>query len=649
MVRGAPFQFKGVLPFLRDKAEKRTQGESRDSCTLTRYGLACLCTLGFLCLFGFDAYSQKSPTAHNTRKVSVLTQRNDNARSGANFAETTLNTRTVDVKANSFGKLFSVAVDGNIYAQPLYVADVGFTSGPPRDVLYVATAKNNVYAIDANTGEQIWAESLGPSVPAVDITDFGRGQLQMGSRWDYKDLYPDVGITSTPVIDTDSKTIFVVAKTKEGDLASPQYHYRLHAMSIQTGVEVQQPVDIRGSVVGTAVDAKDGKIIFDPLLQLNRPGLLLVDGMLYVAFGSHGDAGPFHGWIFGYRLSAINQPAVVFCTTPNSNGQQLLNSNPVARFKWNRGGIWQSGNGLAADEQGAIYLATGDGAWDGRHNFGDSYLKLDNRLTILDWFTPSNHAIELDNQDVDLGSGGPVLLPGNLLIGGGKEGKLFVIKRDHLGHFSATPQAQDAEIVQEFQVTKLPVDPMHACGKCFHHLHGAPVFWPASDGLRVYVWPEMESLKAFKLVNGKFFPAGQSQISAPMPMPGMRTSMPGGILALSSDGDTLGTAIVWASIPIKDNANVQNVPGVLRAFNASDVTREIWDSEMNTADQLGYFAKFCAPTVANGKVYVATFAPETGYPAAVQTGPAHIVVYGLFGKSGRKPPVEYQTLVRRSQ
>jgi hypothetical protein len=156
----------------------------------------------------------------------------------------------------------------------------------------------------------------------------------------------------------------------------------------------------------------------------------------------------------------------------------------------------------------------------------------------------------------------------------------------------------------------------------------------------MYVWPEMESLKSFRLVDGRFVAEGESQTSAPMPMPDMQTSMPGGILALSSDGGKIGSAIVWSSIPIKDDANRRNVPGVLRAFDASDVTKELWNSEMNPADELGYFAKFCPPTVVAGKVFMATFAPETGYPAAVPTGPAHIVVYGLLGTEGRRPAAD---------
>ncbi len=570
------------------------------------------------------------------RKSSILTQRNDNARSGANLTETILNAKTVDAKAGLFGKLFSVAVDGNVYAQPLYAADLSFENGARRDVLYVATAKNNVYAIDANTGEQIWAKHLGPSIPATDVTAYARRHLNVEQNWDYKDLYPDIGITSTPVIDIQSATIFVAAKTKERGAAHPKCHYRLHALDMRSGNAVQKPVDIQGSVAGGAADAKHHRIVFNPFLQLNRPGLLLVNGTVYVAFGSVGDPGPFHGWVFGYKASAIDQPPRIFCTTPVKRSL----GEPGDATEWNRGGIWQSGTGLAADENGAIYLSTGDGAWDGKRNFSNSYLKLSEQLEVLDWFTPWNHQL-LDDQDIDLGSGGPVLLPGNLFVGGGKEGKLYLIKRDHLGHFSPTPQAQDAEIVQQIQVTSQPLEP--TCGDRLHHLHGAPVFWPASDGFRVYVWPEMERLKTFKLVDGRLVPDGESWATAPMPISRVQTSMPGGILALSSDGAKTGSAIVWASIPIKENANRQNVPGVLRAFDASDVTRELWNSEMNPSDRLGYFAKFCPPTVANGKVYMATFAAEAGYPAAVQTGPAHIVVYGV--RASRKPPAEYRTFI----
>jgi len=606
--------------------------------------LAYVSTLSCVSFCAVHSFAQAAIKVQASKRVSVLTQRNDNSRSGTNLSETVLNTKNVDARTKKFGKLFSIAVDGNVFAQPLYAAGVEFNSGPARDVLYVATEKNNVYAIDANSGEQIWSRNLGAPVPALDITVFGRGPLQMGGSWDYKDLYPDIGITSTPVIDIRSGTIFVAAKTKEGTPQVAEYHYRLHAIDMRTGAEAQAPVEIKGSVPGSAIDAKEHRIVFNPFLQLNRPGLLLLDGRVYVAFGSHGDAGPFHGWIFAYNSSDIDGPPIIFCSTPDRDGEQAPD-DPRETIEWNRGGIWQSGTGLAADEQGAIYLSTGDGAWDGERNFSNSFLKLNERLEVIDWFTPWNYA-DLDRQDLDVGSTGAVLLPGKLIIGGGKEGKLYVIHCDHLGHVSETRQAQDAAIVQQIQATTPPSNPTPACANCYHHLHGPPVFWPASDGLRIYIWPEMESLKSYKLVQGKFVPDGESHISAPMPMPGMQSSMPGGMLALSSDGDKIGSAIAWSSMPIHDNANRQNVPGVLRAFDVANLANELWDSEMNPSDRLGYFAKFCPPTIANGRVYMATFAPETGYPAAVQTGAAHIVVYGLFGKSGRKSPVEYQTVVK---
>lgn len=609
--------------------------------TIRNCSLVCLGAAILLCLCAGDGFANAK--SRPTQRVSVLTQRYDNARSGTNLSETLLNTKNVSAKSQTFGKLFSVAVDGNVFAQPLYAADVEFKTGPRRDVLYVATEKNNVYAVDANSGEQIWAVNLGAPVPALDITIYGRGPLQMGNSWDYKDLYPDIGITSTPVIDVRSGTMFVVAKTKEGTAAAPEYRYRLHAIDMRTGSDSQAPVEIEGAVSGSAIDAKDHKVVFNPFIQLNRPGLLLLDGKVYVAFGSHGDAGPFHGWIFGYEASAIHQPPVIFCSTPDADGEAQPNEQRET-IEWNRGGIWQSGNGLAADEHGAIYFATGDGVWDGRRNFSDSFVKVNGRLEVLDWFTPWNHE-ELDSQDLDLGSTGTVLLPGNMMIGGGKDGKLYVVRRDHLGHVSETIQEQEDHIVQQIQVTKPPVKVTPVCSTCYRHLHGSPVFWPTAEGLRIFIWPEMESLKAYKLVNGKFVADGESHTSAPMPMPGMQTSMPGGMLVLSSNADKEGSAIVWSSMPLAANANRQNVPGVLRAFDASNLMNELWNSELNPDDRLGYFAKFCPPTVVNGRVYMATFAPESGYPAAIQTGPAHIVVYGLFGKSGRRPPVEFKTLV----
>jgi alpha-glucosidase len=589
--------------------------------------------------------AQAGPRPFSGSDVSILTQRYDSSRTGTNLREKVLNVENVSATAKSFGKLYSFAVDGNVYAQPLYVANLTVSANVSRNVLYVATQKNNIYALDADTGTQLWARSLGASMPATDFTTYARTSLHEPNSFDYKDVYPDVGVTSTPVIDLRSETIFVVAKTKEGTTAAPSYHYRLHALNLKTGRDQQKPIEISGGVAGTSADAQDGKVIFDPLLQLNRPGLLLAYGKIYVAFGSTGDAGPFHGWVFGFDALSIAHPPIILCTTPDQDGPPTI-TPPGTIARANHGGIWQSGNGLASDDEGSIYLSTGDGAWDGKRNFSDSYLRLDKDLNIKDWFTPWNHLTELDDQDVDLGSGGPVLLPGRLLVGGGKEGKLYVIRRDYLGHLSNSLDAESHSIVQEMQVTQLPPNPARACSNCFRHLHGSPVYWPTPDGLHMYVWPEMEKLKAFKMSNGLFVADGLSPESAPMQMSEDITSMPGGILVVSSDGGRIGSGIVWAALPKAQDANRRNVPGVLRAFDASDVSKEIWNSEMNPLDQLGNFAKFCPPVVANGKVYLATFAPEQGYPdQVVQTGPAQIVVYGILDKGVRKPVATYPTVV----
>jgi alpha-glucosidase len=479
---------------------------------------------------------------------------------------------------------------------------------------------------------------------STDFTNYVRTTLHQPNSFDYKDIYPDVGVTSTPVIDVISETLFVVAKTKEGTTTAPSYHYRLHALNLKTGRDQQQSVEIRGSVAGTSADAQDGMVVFDPFLQLNRPGLLLAYGKVYVAFGSTGDMGAFHGWVFGFDALALSHSPIILCTTPDEDGPQTL-TPPGATARANHGGVWQSGNGLASDDEGSIYLSTGDGAWDGKRNLSDSYMRLDKDLKVKDWFTPWNHLTELDDQDIDLGSGGPVLLPGRLLVGGGKEGKLYVIKRDTLGHLSASLDAESHAVVQEMQVTKLPPNPTKACSNCFRHLHGSPVYWPAPDGLRIYVWPEMERLQAFKMTNGLFVADSFSPESAPMNMAPDITSMPGGMLAVSSDGSRNGTAILWAALPKAQDANRQNVPGVLRAFDASDISKEIWNSEMNPLDAVGNFAKYNPPVVANGKVYLATFAPEKGYPdQVVQTGPAQVVVYGILNQGPRKPVTTYSTV-----
>jgi hypothetical protein len=310
--------------------------------------------------------------------------------------------------------------------------------------------------------------------------------------------------------------------------------------------------------------------------------------VIYLAFGSHGDLPPYHGWVMGYDAATLQQVGV-FNTTS----------------KGNRGGIWQGGQGLTSDENGYIYLMSGNGSFSyntGGPNLGMSFVKLSTPgLTVVDWFTPYDYSI-LNSADADLGASGPLLIPGtNLIMGGGKEKVFHVLNRNNMGHFHA---GSNSQIVQNFRATG-------------GHIHGSPIYWDSPNkGPVVYVWGENDYLKAFNLVNGLFQlrPAANSTMKVPR-------GMPGAMLSLSADGSMPGTGIVWASHAYSDSTSSRPVPGILRAFDASNVSIQLWNSKQKGArDDLGNFAKFCSPTIANGKVYLGTFSNQ-------------LVVYGLLGGS----------------
>ncbi len=498
--------------------------------------------------------------------ANVLTQHNDNYRAGANLNETALNTATVN--ALRFGKLFSRAVDGYIYAQPLYVAQVNIPGQGARNVVYVATEHNSVYAFDADAADAkapLWQVNLGAPVPSTDIDP------------DYHDLTPEIGITSTPVIDPGSQTIYVVAKSKD---ASNAYHQKLHALDLATGQNrMGSPVEISAQVQGIGLGNANGTISFDPLLNLNRPGLLLLNGAVYLAFGSHGDIGDYHGWVLGYDAKTLAQVAV-FCPTPD--GKEAA--------------IWMSGQGLAADENNNIYFVTSNGtfsAQNGGRDYGDSALKLSTNggLSVVDSFTPHNQDV-LSEIDADLGAGGPVLLPGvNRLVFAGKDTVFRVLDTNNLGGFD--PQTD--RIVQQFQAS-------------MDSALGAPVYWNSpNNGPVIYYWGAGDYLKVFKLIGGQFetSPASQSTVAG---LIGISNSPP---MSLSANGSNAGSGILWATSPVEGNANDETVSGILRAFDAADVSKELWNSKQNAdRDDIGSFAKFCPPTVANGKVYVATFSGQ---------------------------------------
>ncbi len=538
-------------------------------------------------------------TMGTTAAVAVLTQHNDVSRTGANLNETILNTSNVTV--TQFGKLFTRTVDGQIYAQPLYVPNLTFPGSGSHNAVFVATMHNTIYAFDADDpgmAAPLWQTSLGPSalLPSPDI----------GPN-PYLDISVEVGTLSTPVIDPASNTLYAVAFNKDSPSSCTitcTYNYRLHALDLTTGVEkFGGPVVITGTYPGCGWDNMSCTLTFTPNRELQRTGLLLSNGVIYFAFASFGDKAPAHGWVFGYDAATL-QRVSIYNSTPNGG----------------YGGIWQSGQGLAADADGYLYFITGNGTFTTAINntdYGNSFMKLDpahvanGRLPIADWFIPYNQAY-LNANDLDLGSAGPLLIPNtNLLLSGGKEGKLYLIDRGNMGHYNG-PAGPD-NVVQSFQVTNIVTNT--------GHIHGSPVYWNSPNGPLVYVWGEGDPLKAFSLTVHS--PISATFLTTPVAT-GTTTLqpyfMPGGILSISANGSTPGSGIVWASHPMT-NAQHATSLGVLRAYDASNVGVELWNSQQNLArDDVGDYAKFCPPTVVNGKVYLATFAHQ-------------LAVYGLLAPS----------------
>ncbi len=530
-----------------------------------------------------DAYGRRGEALQDG--VSVLTQHNDNQRTGANLRERVLT--TTNVTKRTFGKLFvrdlpegvTPSAPGQLYAQPLYVANA--IGG--KNVVYVATERNNVYAFDADdpaAKAPLWSVNLGPALNEALPSAYG-GSCQ--------DLKPNVGITGTPVIDAATGTLYVAAKTKE----IGKYYYRLHALDIVTGSErVGSPVTVAGIVDKTGAPSSNprasGVSVFDARIQLQRPGLLLTKGSVFVAFGSHCDAGRYHGWIFGYDAANVSRPTGIYNTTPNGKG----------------GAIWQAGGGLTADDAGNIYLLTGNGSYERPaasatmvRNLGTSFIRVSGAgtgtLTTGSWFTPYN-VQSLDSRDQDLGSSGALLVPGtNLVIGGGKEGMVYVLNKESMGKYN---MSGDTQIVQRFQAAR-------------SRIFGSPVYWQGPSGPHIYLWPQSTGISAFPF-DGALF--GAALVNATSPKP----AHPGGILSLSANGSAHGTGIVWATAGASDS-NHGSVPGTVYAFDAEDITHKLWDSDEVADDKLGLFAKFTPPSIVNGKVYVATQSNQ-------------LVVYGIL-------------------
>jgi len=520
-----------------------------------------------------------------TDLAGVFTYHNDISRTGANTQEFALTSSTVNM--NTFGKLFSCSVDGAVYAQPLWVANLT-VSGTKHNVVYVATEHDTVYAFDADNSActNLWG---GPKSLLASGETWVNSLADTGCG----DLQPDIGITGTPVIDPATNTLYVVSKSKNPSTGPATYHHRLHALDITTGAEkAGSPVEISAQVNGNGGGSVAGKLTFDGLLNAQRPALLLTGGHVIIAWGSHCDFGQYHGWVMSYNATSLAQEAV-------------WNASPNGVLD----GIWMSGNGPAADANGNIYFVTGNGTFDSATaNYGDAIVKLappsGGTFAVSSFFSPLDQA-NLETFDADLGSGGLILLPDlpggvhpQLLTQAGKDGRIWVADRTALGGFSTTLNG----VVQELD-SAVPGG-----------MWGSPAYWngnlyfgaaqdgnPNGDPMRAFSFNTTTGVVAFATQSAKIF-----VFTGPTP-------------SVSSNGTTAGSGIVWA---LDNQAWAQSCPSggcqVVYAYDATNLANKLWDSTLavNNRDQSGGAVKFTVPTVANGKVYVG--------------GQNSVTVYGLL-------------------
>jgi len=495
----------------------------------------------------------------------VLTQHNDNTRSGLNANEALLTPANVNV--NSFGKLFTQGVDGIIVGQPLYASNVLMNDGLSHNVVYVATQHNTVYAFDAdstqgNNASPLWSVSLNNGGTSDPIADYGC----TGTH------YTEIGITSTGVIDPGKTTLYLVAKTVTGTGVNAVRNFSLHALDITTGHEL-----LGGPVIitGTA-PSSNGSGTFKPIYQLQRPALLLQNGVLYIGFGGNGcDVYAYNGWLFAYNSQTLQQESA-FLVTPDGA----------------RGSIWQGGSGPAADENGYIYVATANGDYDGPaggNDFGDSVLKMGwngNVLSVLDFFTPYNQ-LQLKQQDLDLGSSGPLVLPDqpglypHELVAGGKQGTLYLINRDEPGEFNANTDSA---------IQSIP-------GAVASEMAGVPSYWNSS----VYVGGDVDYIKQYSLVNGLLTQQPVSQTAVLFGGAGPAST------SITANGNSSG--ILWA---------IRHSNPALFAFDPTNLANKFYDSTqaLSSRDKLVPVVRFVTPTISNGKVYIG--------------GTAALEVYGLL-------------------
>jgi len=493
------------------------------------------------------------------RSQSVLTYHNDIARTGQNLNETILTPGNVN--SQSFGLRFTLLVDGKVDAQPLYVPAVPISGQGTHNLLIAATEHDSVYAFDADSGAGIWQVSV-----------LGAGETPSDSR-NCGQVVPEIGITSTPVIDPargTSGAIYLLAMSKD---SSGNYHQRLHALSLASGAEILGgPTEIQAKYPGKGDNSQGGFVIFDPKQYKSRPGLLLLNGVVYTAWGSHCDIRPYTGWVMGYDAATLAQTTVLD-VVPNGS----------------EGGIWMAQAGPAADAQGNIYVLNGNGtfprvagpgALPASRDFGNSFLRISTSagLAVADYFEMDNQQTE-NNTDTDLGSGGALVLPDlmdnagtvwRLAVGAGKDSNLYLVNRDNMGKFSTHGNNIYQELAGVFP--------------------GGVFSMPAYFNNTLYYGPVNGPILAFGFSNAKLSTGPISQTTTTFGYPGTTPSI---------SANHAQNGIVWAL----ENTN----PAVLHAYDATTLA-ELYNSNQapGNRDHLGTGNKFVTPTIANGKVYAAT-------------------------------------------
>ncbi|MGA7819602.1 MAG: Ig-like domain repeat protein [Candidatus Sulfotelmatobacter sp.] len=528
------------------------------------------------CLRIFALICLPAMTTSLWSQINVTTFHYDNARTGQNTQETVLTPENVNV--NQFGKLFTISVDGLVYAQPLYMAGVQNIAGGTHNVLYIATEHDSVFALDADTGAILWQTTF--INPSSGVTTVPNTAVPSCTA-----IAPEIGVTSTPVIDPSSGTLYLLAKTKENG----QFVQRLHALDVTSGAEkFGGPAVIAAKVNGTGDGGQT--VTFNPLQQLNRPGLLLDNGHVIIAWASNCDNPPYHGWVMSYSASTLAQEGV-FNTSPNGA----------------ESGIWMSGDGVAADASGNYYFASGNGSYSGSasNNYGDSIVQLgpasNGSLPVLDWFTPWNQNA-LSGEDSDVGSAGVLLLPDlpaglphqQLLVQMGKEGTIYLVDRNSMGGYCSSCINIDTQIVQEINNASVGV-------------WGSPAYWNGN----VY-WASNNDLGTASNLMAFSFNAGNSGLlsTAPTSQSSSIFGIGTGTPVVSANGTNDG--IVWL---LGNAASGAKCCQVLYAFDATDLSTLLYRSSQaaGNRDVPGGAVKFTAPVVANGKVYVGSQMQVSAY------------------------------------